>query len=223
MEKQALGSVFRYLMESYDIPIGFEESILDSGHSEYAFQTNLPSVGRGKTATSDGRANLEIEVERIFTAEKHPITLDIRNGKLSEVLDRIVDQMANYRWEINDGVVNIFPIRGRDKRFEELLETKIETFNLAAGKTVNDITFRILIMKEFKAWLSKNDLRFNPARTGSSILLKAQYGRTLETELKFSELNFRELLNKITKAKKGGWILKRQSVSNDKEYVYIDI
>ncbi len=224
MEKQPLGEVFKYLMENYDIPIGFEESILDREHSEYSFQTNLPSVGREKRRSLDGKIDFDIEVEQDFTAEKNPITLDIKNGKLSDVLDQIVNQMANYKWEIHDGVVNIFPIRGRDKRFEELLETKIEIFNLAAGKTVNDITFRILIMKEFKGWLSRNKLRFNPARTGSSILIDAQYGRTVETEMKFSGLSFRDLLNKITKTKKGGWILKWQSVfANGEEYIYLDI
>lgn len=33
MESQPLGTVFRYLMEKYDIPIGFEQSVLDRDHS----------------------------------------------------------------------------------------------------------------------------------------------------------------------------------------------
>lgn len=224
MDKQPLGVVFKYLMETYDIQLGFEQSILDRDHSDYSFQTNLPSIGKKQMESIDGSIKLDIEVEREFLAEKHTITVNIKDGRLSDVLDKIVSQMANYKWEVNDGVVNIFPISDRDKRFIELLETKVENFSLANGKTVNDITLGILKLKEFGGWLRRNKLHFNPARTGSSILLNAQYGRTLDSGMNFSNLSFRELLNKITKTKKGGWILKWRSVSeNGEEHIDLDI
>jgi hypothetical protein len=239
-DKQHLGTIFQYLMETYDIPIGFEESILDREHSDYSFQTNLPAVGKTKLENTDKSIELDIKVRRIFSAKEHPITVNITNGKLTEVFDIIVSQMSNYKWEINDGVVNIFPIRGRDERFKELLETEIQNFELSKfmlktkdgdegsaespkTKTVRDITYSIMTLKEFSGWLKGNKLHFNPARTGSSILLNAQYGRTVDSNINFSNVSFRELLNKITKAKKGGWILKWESIWNDKEYIDLDI
>jgi hypothetical protein len=221
-DKQPLGKVFRDLMENYNISIGFEESILDRNHSDYSFQTNSPSVGTLKLVSDNSELN--IEAERAFSAKEHKITLNIRNGKLSKVLDKIVSQMINYRWEISDGVINIIPIRGRDERFNDLLETKIDKFDLEKGKTVNDITLSIVKLREFRGWLRKNKLHFNLAHTGSSILLNAQYGRKLDESMSFSNLSFRELLNEITKIKKGGWILKQESVSiQGDEYIKIDI
>jgi hypothetical protein len=239
-DKQALGTIFQYLMETYDIPIGFEESILDREHFDYSFQTNLPAVGKAEMENADKGIKLDIEVQRVFTAKEHPITVNVTNGKLSEVFDTIVSQMTNYKWEVNDGVVNIFPIRGRDERFKELLETGIQKFELRKfklktndgdesseeslkTKTVRDITYSIMVLKEFGGWLKRNKLDFNPARSGSSILLNAQYGRAVDSGMNFSNVSFRELLNKITKTKRGGWILKWESISNDKEYIGLDI
>lgn len=224
MDKQPLGVVFRYLMETYNIPIGFEQSILDRNHSDYSFLTNLPAVGKTEIEDVSKGIELSVTVERVFSVKEHPITVKINDGKLSEVFDKIVSQMKNYKWEINDGVINIFPINGRDERFKELLETKIEKFELAKGNTVKGITITIMTLREFGSWRRKNKLHFNPARTGASILLEAQYGRKLDSSMNFYNLNFRELLNKITKIKKGGWILKWESVSeNGVENIDLDI
>ncbi len=224
MENQALGVVLGYLMKNYDIPIGFEQSTLDRDHSDYTFQTNLPAIGRRTLESIDGNIKLDIEVKPDFAAKKHPITVNIKNGMLKEALDLIVGQMENYKWEINDGVVNIFPVRGRDERFRELMETKIENFSVADGKTVNDITRSIVKLREFNGWLRKNTLYFNPARTGSSILLDAQYGRGLSNGMNFSNLSFRQLLNEIAKNKKGAWILKWKGRSAlGEEHIDLDI
>ena len=222
VDNQPLGRVFRQLMENYDVAIGFEESILDRNHSDYNFQTNLPSVGTLKLVSGD--SELDIEVEREFSAKEHKVTLNIRNGKLSEVLDKIANQMVNYKWEVSNGVINIIPIRSRDERFTDLMETKIAKFELEKGKSVNDITISIVKLREFGGWLRKNKLHFNLARSGSSVLLNAQYGRKLDEAMSFSNLTFRELLNEITKIKKGGWILSWESVSTKgDEYIKIDI
>jgi len=224
IEKRPLGEVFRYLMENYDLAIGFEQSILDRNHNDYCFQTNLPFVGRKKMVSTDGSIKLDIEVERIFEAKKHPITVSVVNGSLADVFNQIVPQMENYTWELNNGVVNIFPIRGRDDRFNELLETEIRNFILESDKTVNDITFSMFRLGAFNRWLKKNNLHFNPARTGSSIELEAQCGRKLNAEMSFSNLKFRDLLNKITRIKKGGWILKWESISaSGAENIDLDI
>jgi len=224
LSKQPLGVVFKYLMETYDISIGFEQSILDRDHSDYSFQTNLPSLAEKRMESLDRRVRLDVEVESFFEAKKHRITVIVENGALKDVFDQIVREMGNYKWEINDGVVNIIPVRGRDERFKELMETEVKNFSLQKGMTVNDITFRIIRSSAFNRWLRINKLHFNPARTGSSILLRAQYGRALDGGMNFSDLNFRELLNKITKSKKGGWILKWRSTSaNGEEHIDLDI
>jgi len=62
-------------------------------------------------------------------------------------------------------------------------------------------------------------------RTGLDFVIKAQYGRTIDEEMNFSNPTFRELLNKVTKIEKGGWILKWKWVSKStgKELIDIDV
>jgi hypothetical protein len=61
-------------------------------------------------------------------------------------------------------------------------------------------------------------------RGGLGAMKEAQYGRTIDAEMNFSNLTLRELLNKITKMKKGGgqlrWIRTRDS---GRELIDIDI
>src|SRR5215211_2054379 len=124
MDKQPFGDVIGYLIENYDIPIGFEESVLDRNLPDYEFSTNLPAIGVKNMESTDGKVKINVETWRTFKPKKHWITVNVENGKLSEVFDKIVEQMENYKWEISDGVVNIFPVKGRDERFEKLLNLK---------------------------------------------------------------------------------------------------
>lgn len=223
VDKQPLGMVFRNLMENYNILIGFEQSILDRNHGEYAFESNLPATAEKTMESTDRRVKITLEVEQEFEAKLHPITVNIENGKLEDVFNQIVEQMENYKWEINDGVINIFPIKGRDKRFENFLGTNVKSFTFEKGKTVKDITSGIIRLPELYRFLKENQLNFNGTRTGAEIRLEAQYGRTIDAEMNFSNLTFRDLLNKITKIKKGGWILKWSGISPRTHGEYIDI
>lgn len=224
MEKKPLGDVFQFLMENYDISIGFEQSNFDKHHSGYHFQTNLPSVATSKMENADGSIKVKVEFTQEFLAEGHPITLNIKNGTLKDAMDQIVGQMDNYAWEFNNGVVNIFPVKGRDDGFKEMLETKIAKFTLQPGSTVSDITIRLIILPEFREWLKKNKLHINPARFGFTALTDAQYGRKLDNGMAFYNITFRELLNEITKIKKGGWIFTQKNFSsNGKDHIDLDI
>ena len=224
MEKQPLGLVFRYLMENYDIPIGFEWSLSDKDHNEYNFETNLPATAKTKVQSTDGKSEMILQVQLGFTAEIHPISVNFDNAKLEDVLNQIVGQMENYKWEINDDVVNIFPIQGRYEKFEKLLETKIANFTFEKGMTVRDVTANIKKLPEFEKFLKENNLVFFGTRNGALLRINAQYGRTIDAEMNFSNLTFRDLLNKITKIKKGGWILRWiRTRTSGRELIDIDI
>ena len=219
-DKQPLGVIFQRLMENFDLSIGFEQSVLDREHHDYSFSPNLPAIAQ---VPKTSEYSMSLSVERLFEAGDHPITVDVVNGTLSQVLDQIVDQMKNYKWEISDDVVNIFPVKGRDPRFKELLETNISQFRLPGKSRVKDITAQIQLSREFNSWLRKNDLHFIGSRSGADALIDAQYGRQVEPAMSFSKLTFRDLLNKISKVKKGGWILRWAGYHHGLEYVDLDI
>ncbi len=91
--------------------------------------------------------------------------------------------------------------------------------------TIEDITINIVLLPEFRNFMNENNFHFSNIREGTNFVIKAQYGRTLNEEMDFSNLTFRDLLNKITKIKKGGWILKWRYVlkTTGKELIDIDI
>ena len=227
MEKQPLGMVFRYLMKNYDIPIGFEQSSLDKYQPDYDFEVNFSLQFIWARANADGSVRIVSSERRGFIAEKHPITVHAENERLEEVFNRIVPQMENYKWEINDGVVNIFPAKGRDERFEQLLGLQIEKFALAEGATIMDITENIKLLPGFFSFQPENEFSFLCYRyRGSSYARKAQYGKVIGEKLEFSNLTLRELLNKCTKIKRGSWTLRwvlSRNTPEGWEYIGLDI
>lgn len=220
-EKIPFGSVLGYLMSIYDIPIGFEQSILDRNNGEHRFSANEPGVSPYKLERVDGV--LKIAADPSLKALSHPVTLDAENGRLEDVLNKLVKQMENYKWEINDGVVNIYPIKGRDKRFEKLLDLRIKKFTFENGDPVWKITTNIMALPEFSAFMVTNNLRFNGGRSGPEGALREMYDRKIDEGMVFSNLKFRDLLNKITKIKRGAWILKWRFISKKTGEEFIDI
>lgn len=213
MEAQPLGTVFQYLMVKYDIPIGFEESDLDMENNDLYFETNPAPWAQSKARSVDGSIQITLKAQRGFEAGKHPITLYIDDGRLEQVFDEIVRQMDNYKWEINDGVVNIFPVKGRNRKFEELMRMNISRFTFEKGKTIDDITKNIIALPEFGSFMNKNKIRFDGLRAGNfDFVTEAQYGRVINEGMDFSNLTFRDLLNKVTKVKRGGWVLRWKRV-----------
>jgi hypothetical protein len=225
MEKQPLGKVFRHLIVNYDVPIGFEESILDRDHNDYEFETNLPYPGEKTYESLNGSTRITIQKERGFIVEKHWFTVNAEDEKLEDVLNSIVGQMNNYKWEINDGVVNIFPIKGRDERYKRLLDVNIKNYNLEienhnskTGMAIFEIRNRIFELPEVIEFLNENKFYYSDYRESID-----NHDRKLFVEVNFSNLTFKELLNKITKIKRGGWILKTNDLFGTKEKEYIEM
>lgn len=207
-EKQPLGIIFRELMQKYQIDIGFEQSSLDNGKWHFSFDTNMPAKATQRSRGNSEALLIETTIESGFKAGEYPISLQIRNGSIEDVFDAIVRQMDHYDWELRSGVVNIYPTRGRDPRFRELLDLRIKSFALSKGSTVEDIIVTLLALPEFQNFRKSHRISFFPVREGVTALIKEQYGRTVEQSMDFRDIRFRDLLNRITKIKKGGWILR---------------
>lgn len=224
MDNQPLGVVFRYLIGECDVPVGFEESSLDGDHDDYDFDTSVPAVGTKRMASSDGNVKITVRASRSFQAKSHLITVNLDGEPVEKVFDVIVKQMRNYKWEIDNGVVNIIPNEGRDERFEKLLGLNINRFAVGKGETVRTITTNIRELPEFRLFLAENQLYFTGFRGGSEMLVKAQYDRPLGTGMDLSNVTFRELLNKATAVKRGGWRLVRKKRSRaGEEHIDVDI
>ncbi len=227
-DKEPLGVVFRQLMQTYNLAIGFEESILDQEHNDYMFETNLKYIDNEKSRTANGslstpqskmKPQISTMIQRSFIVKENFITVNAENESLEAVLNIIIGQMENYEWEINDEVINIFPIKGRDKRLQKLLESNINQFTISKGMKLKEIRNKLFALPEFKLFSSENTIYVNYSR----VLYFGISERELPAEIIFSNLSFRDLLNKISKVKRGGWILKIFRDQNSKVKEYIDL
>lgn len=76
------------------------------------------------------------------------IKVSLKGGKsspLNVVLNALVEQNPNYKWEIKDGVVNFTPTKSRSKFLEKLLDTKIDVFY--PDRNLNRVSLLDFIMK----------------------------------------------------------------------------
>lgn len=210
-----LFDAFIRLIYDYDIAIGFEQSLLDDKHDDYFFQTNVP-FGESETLTVNGR---KTNIGGMRPAiSNHLITLEFENARLEDVLNEIVRQMKNYDWVIEDDIVNIFPIRGRDSNLENLLKINVQQFLVPKGVEVGNIEgFIIYTVPEFKTFFAKYGLTYHSFKP-----LPWFDDRPLPEKLGFTNLSFKELLNSITRSKRGGWILRsftRETNGENKTFV----
>lgn len=223
MKDKLLYDVFKRLIDDYDIAIGFEQSNFDDGHEYYVFETNT-LYDEGPHFEPDGTPILFVGNRP--SVKDHFITMDYRNTRLEVVMDSIVAQMKNYSWRIDNEVINIFPTKGREPKLTKLLDTKISKFFAPKGMEVGFLEALIVLnTPEFKIFVAQNDLYAESWHNATPYLT-----RPLPEAMSFSDLSFRDLLNRITKSKRGGWILKRgtpkiyESPSGEKkEFIELEI
>ena len=104
--------------------------------------------------------------KKFISVEKNKFSIYAVDERLEDVLNTIVRQMKIYNWEINDGVVNIFPSKGRDNKFEKLLKTSINRFELKPSPKIRFIRPFLYILPEVKDFLLKNELNVLIFRNG---------------------------------------------------------
>lgn len=216
-QKAPLGDIFNELIDKYDVAIGFEDSTLDNDHTDYYFWTAKP-YKLEEITYPNGKYSINLNGK--FPIKKYWFTLDVDNQRLEDVLNKLVPQLNNYEWEINDDVVNIFPVKGGDERYQALLETNITKFFFAKDEPIHRMRERVFNLPEVKNYLEKNNLFTSQYRN-----FMQWRDKKLGIDLTFSDITLRELLNKITKAKRGGWLLKQDMYLSQpgKEIIEIDI
>ena len=123
--------------------------------------------------------------------------IDLEAGKLSDVLDSIIRQRPNYKWEIIDGVVNFTPITNRNPLIEKLFNTQIQSFSLKSYTFSNEIDRKLEVIPEVAELLKLNDTTINNIYN-FSFIVGASYPKH-EVNLTLSNVTFKELLNNIAK------------------------
>jgi len=122
-------------------------------------------------------------------------TIRITSGTLKEVLDSLVAQEPIYRWEVRDGVINVYPVQSRDPVLQKLLETQVDTFATEKGMNNFQIHETILALPELKTWLQTENLE---VKRGVQTGRRSIYTND-EVKIDVSNATFRSVLNKVVK------------------------
>ena len=117
----------------------------------------------------------------------------IKSGTLEEILNSIIAQEPQYKWELRDGVINVFPIKARDSFLKAFLETKIIDFYPEKGISKFKVRDAIIDLPNVKTLLKKENVE----------ILKRDYLESNylypddEIEISISNSDVRGILNKI--------------------------
>ena len=105
-----------------------------------------------------GRTRLPGGMVRLVDCEQDTLMQSWRpsNSPLSQVLDTMVATDPRYRWQMQDGVVNLLPAAGEPT----LLKTRLNEFDLEDIGSVREALARLLALPEVKKGM--RDLHLKP-------------------------------------------------------------
>ena len=156
-------------------------------------QTNGTLILAIDTLAGDHGVPIGIE-SSLFDKNDFDLTINVDNAKLKDVLDMIVQQQPDYRWEERDGVINLMPVKSRDEFVEELLNTQIHYFAPQKGLDQFGIRDAIIDLPEVQRLLKAK---------GVKALRIAYYYHPRpypdDLDLSMSETDVRGVLNKVVR------------------------
>lgn len=120
--------------------------------------------------------------------------LNFKGGTVAELLTQFVAQHEEYTWEMNDGVVNVFPKdKYRDPILQELLGVKIRNFSIRENTTCQALERTLIETSEIRNLMSATGLIHAESNlTGFYIPQVGQHFR-----LQVSDTSVRSILNKV--------------------------
>ncbi len=184
------------LAYDYGVKFGFEASPLDRDHEGYVFEPYL-YVTRGRLNRCHPAEQLDVVDFRV--------TLNADNQKLRVVLDDLVRQMTNYKWTIRDGMVNVSPKYDREPVIEALLDLRIAQFRFKAGRKIIHVFEDLRKTTELRGFRKTNNIEITMNSGGID---GDGLNFVLQEDIEFNDLTVRELLNKLGKLNKVGWIIR---------------
>jgi len=123
------------------------------------------------------------------------IVVRLESGTLKEVLDSVVSQNPLYTWDVEDGVVNVFPKGNREPFLKTLLETRVGKFSITPNTSRFTLRVNLTGSPELKDVLDnfgvKADNQIFLSRDAASL------GKDFSLEL--SDVTVKYILNRVIK------------------------
>src|SRR5258705_10445113 len=138
--------------------------------------------------------------------DEFDLNIDVSDRTLRDLLEKIVEQRPDYRWEFRDGAINILPIRSRDELVNRFLETPIRRFAPQKGLDQLKLRDQIIELPEVQTFLKDNKL--TPNRYG---YVSRSDPHPSQLDLSSSGVDLRQVLNKVIRnGNRKMWIVSRR-------------
>jgi hypothetical protein len=195
------------------------------------------SVGEGKGADLAqmplGDIQVEVQgVEELFAhlslAHNVPVGLEVaqdedvvatyrlnfKKGKLSDLLTQFVTEHDQYAWQVDGGVVSVFPKEGhRDPLLRDLLATELNNFSVKEKTDCHRFAQSLLATPEVRKTLEGYGLTFDTGRFGGFYI--QQLGQSFA--LDFPKTPLGAILNKVVKESPAArlWVVRRDRAAQE--------
>lgn len=186
-------------------------------HAVSIKRSNVPLALSDIADTYDVPIGVEISPDDDLQKERH-IVVRLDSGTLKDVLNSVVSQNPLYDWDIEDGVVNVFPKGNREPLLKALLETRMGAFSIPPGTT--RFTFRETLTEspELKGVLSGFGVKSN-----NEIFLSrdvAALGPNFSLNL--SDVTVKTVLNRVIRDSNARyWIVNRDGP--ERQYLLLNL
>lgn len=137
-------------------------------------------------------------------------------GKLKDLLDLIIKQYPDFKWEVRDEVINFIPVNKRDDFIEKFLNTRIDNFTAKPESNFIEIRRSIFALPEIKSLLDAEQVYPRYVDLYSRGLTQPR-GK----ELKVSDMTVRSVLNKSIKENWNNfWFVEQNGDSRKSIYLF---
>ncbi len=144
--------------------------------------------------------------------------VEFKGERLADFLLRFASEHRQYSWEIQDGVINIFPTTDHDPVIAKLVQAKIHDFSIAANTDSFVFANNLMETPEVSAIMASNHLK--PAGLNFSGLYFPQLGRNFTR--RFENGTVKSILNNVVRESftAKAWTIKR--LTDQRLFIRVD-
>lgn len=147
-------------------------------------------------------------VPKLGHKDLYNLTVDVNKATLRMVLDTIIQQQPDYRWEVRDDVINILPTEASDDFIQTFLSTPVQTFHPPTIPSSPRLRDAVIKLPEVQALLKTTGItaeRYGYVERYPSLYTKPN------VDLNISGTDVRGVLNKIVRdSEHKMWIVSRE-------------
>lgn len=92
------------------------------------------------------------------------VTIDGPPKPALDILNLIVQQVPLYKWEVRDGVINVLPVKGRNRILEKFRALPVEKFEARSTMIKFEMRNRIYDLPQLQQFLNENNLHTDRLR-----------------------------------------------------------